>query len=213
MNISLSAFAPENLVSRDRFGSPVPRQSLISILGLNLVLIYGIPPEFRGGVHFLFKPSYAVGAVPSLSGRASAYRRRSLPRVHRYRRSKSQGSSELVLPWQVTMDQLMCASLFHAHCWYKVGMLKVPAYHQPICDLVLKKATNWVSSGVTSALARTRMRASLTFLHLRPYNRRRLLLAPSFAKDAVARMDYHPSQLVLMIVRAKYTPVRAPLCP
>ena len=25
-NISLSAFAPENLVSRDGFGSPVPRQ-------------------------------------------------------------------------------------------------------------------------------------------------------------------------------------------
>ena len=26
MNISLSAFAPENLVSRDGFGNPVPRQ-------------------------------------------------------------------------------------------------------------------------------------------------------------------------------------------
>ena len=26
MNISLSAFAPENLASRDGFGSPVPRQ-------------------------------------------------------------------------------------------------------------------------------------------------------------------------------------------
>ena len=26
MNISLSAFAPGNLVSRDGFGSPVPRQ-------------------------------------------------------------------------------------------------------------------------------------------------------------------------------------------
>ena len=26
VNISLSAFAPENLVSRDGFGSPVPRQ-------------------------------------------------------------------------------------------------------------------------------------------------------------------------------------------
>ena len=26
MNISLSAFVPENLVSRDGFGSPVPRQ-------------------------------------------------------------------------------------------------------------------------------------------------------------------------------------------
>ena len=26
MNVSLYAFAPENLVSRDEFGSPVPRQ-------------------------------------------------------------------------------------------------------------------------------------------------------------------------------------------
>ena len=42
MNISPSVFVPENSVSRDGFGS---------ILRLNLVLNYGIPPEFRGGVH------------------------------------------------------------------------------------------------------------------------------------------------------------------
>ena len=55
MNSSLSPFAPVNLVSRDGFGSPVPSRVslLISILRLNLVLIYGIPPEFRGGVHLL----------------------------------------------------------------------------------------------------------------------------------------------------------------
>ena len=48
---SLSPFAPENLVSRDGFDSPVPRQPAhISILRLNLVLTYGIPPGFRGGV-------------------------------------------------------------------------------------------------------------------------------------------------------------------
>ena len=47
MNISLSAFAPENLVSRDM---------LVSILRLDLVLTYGIPPEFRGGAYiYLFK--------------------------------------------------------------------------------------------------------------------------------------------------------------
>ena len=50
MNISLSAFAPENLVSRDGFGSPAPRQP-VHILRLDLALTYGIPPEFRGGVH------------------------------------------------------------------------------------------------------------------------------------------------------------------
>ena len=37
-------FAPENLVSRDV-------SLLISILRLNLVLTYGIPLDFRGGVH------------------------------------------------------------------------------------------------------------------------------------------------------------------
>ena len=38
-------------------GSAVPSRVrlLISILRLNLVLTYGIPPEFRGGVHLFFK--------------------------------------------------------------------------------------------------------------------------------------------------------------
>ena len=41
--------------------------------------------------------------------------------------SKPQDSSKQVLPWQVTMDRLICASLSHAHYWYEVGMLQVPA--------------------------------------------------------------------------------------
>ena len=130
MNISLSAFAPENLVSRDEFGSPVPRQpSHLHTRSESdwLVLTYGLPPKFRGGVLlFILKPPYAIGSVPSLSGHAIAYRWRSLPRVRRHGASKPQGSSELVLPWQVTIDQLICASLSHTHYWYEVGMLKVP---------------------------------------------------------------------------------------
>ena len=48
--ISLSA--PENLASRDGFGRSVSRVSLLlSILWLNLVLTYEIPPDFLGGVH------------------------------------------------------------------------------------------------------------------------------------------------------------------
>ena len=43
-----------------------------------------------------------------------------------------QGSTERVLPWQVTMDQLICASLSHTHYWYKVGILKVPATYDPL---------------------------------------------------------------------------------
>ena len=73
------------------------------------------------------KPPYAIGSVPSLSGHAIAYRWRSLPRVRRHRASKPQGSSERVLPWQITMDQLIFVSLSHTHYWYEVGMLKVPA--------------------------------------------------------------------------------------
>ena len=94
-------------------GSAVPSRVslLISIFRLNLVLTYGIPPEFRGGVHM--KPPYAIGSVPSLSAHAIAYRWRSLPRVRRHRASKPQGSCERVLPWQITMDQLIFASLSH----------------------------------------------------------------------------------------------------
>ena len=71
------------------------------------------------------KLPYAIGSVPSLLSHAIAYRWRSLPRVRRHRASKPQGSSERVLPWQVTMDQLICASLSHTHYEYEMGMLKV----------------------------------------------------------------------------------------
>ena len=126
MNIPLSPCVPENLARET--GSAVPSRVslLISILRLNLVLTYGIAPEFRGGVHM--KPPYAIGSVPSLSGHAIVYRWRSLPRVRRHRASKPQGSFERVLPWQITMDQLIFASLSHTHHWYEVGMLEVPAY-------------------------------------------------------------------------------------
>ena len=40
--------------------------------------------------------------------------------VRRHRASKPQGSSERVLPWQVTMGQLICASLSHTPYGYKV---------------------------------------------------------------------------------------------
>ena len=50
MNISLSTIAPENLVSRDGFGNPVPRQP-IHLHTEAESGAYGIPPEFRGGVH------------------------------------------------------------------------------------------------------------------------------------------------------------------
>ena len=126
INISLSAFVPENLVSRDGFGSPVPRQPAHLHTqvesGAYLRDSSRVP---RRQPFLLFKPPYAIGSVPSLSGHAIAYRWRSLPRVRRHGARKPQGSSERVLPWELTMDQF--ASLSHTHYWYQVGMLKVPA--------------------------------------------------------------------------------------
>ena len=134
---SLSAFAPENLVSRDGFGSPVPRQPAHlhtqAESGAYLRDFSRVP---RRRTFIYLKPPYAIGSVPSLSGHhAISYRWRSLPRVRRYRASKPQGSSGRVLPWQVTMNHLICASLSHTHYWYEVGILKVPVQ----CRLLLKE--------------------------------------------------------------------------
>ena len=125
-NIPLSPCVPENLVSRDGFSRPVPRQPA------------HLQTQAESGAYLrdssrvprrrpFMKSPYAIGSVPSLSGHAIAYRWRSLPRVRRHRASKPQGSSERVLPWQVTMDRLIFASLSHTHYRYEVGMLKVPA--------------------------------------------------------------------------------------
>ena len=51
MNISLSAFAPENLVSRDGFGSPVSRQPAHINTQAESGGYLRDSPEFRGGVH------------------------------------------------------------------------------------------------------------------------------------------------------------------
>ena len=116
---------PENLVSRDGFSRPVLRQPAHlrthAESGVYLRDSSRVPRRRPS-----MKPPYAIGSVPNLSSHAIAYRWRSLPRVRRHRASKPQGSSERVLPWQVTMDQLIFASLSHTYCSYEVGMLKVP---------------------------------------------------------------------------------------
>ena len=120
-------FAPEKLVSRDGYGSPVPCQPthLHTPAESGAYLRDSSRVPWRRPFIY-FKPPYAIGSVPRLSSHAIAYRWRSLPRVRRHRARKPQGSPERVLPWQVTMDQLICASLSYAHCWYEAGLLKVP---------------------------------------------------------------------------------------
>ena len=125
-NIPLSPCVPENLVSRDGFSRPVPRQPAHLHTQAESGAYLRDSPRVPRRRPFM-KPPYAIGSVPSLSGHAIAYRWRSLPRVRRHRASKPQGSSERVLPWQITTDQLIFASLSHTHYWYEVGMLEVPA--------------------------------------------------------------------------------------
>ena len=123
-NIPLSLYVPENLVSRGGFSSPVSRQPgnlhTQAETGAYLRDSSRVPRRRP-----FMKPPYAIGSVPRVYGHVIAYRWRLLPRVRPHRASKPQGSSERVLPCQVTMDQLICASLSHTHYWYEVGMLKV----------------------------------------------------------------------------------------
>ena len=122
-----SAFAPENLVSREGFGCPVPRQSAhLHTQAEYSAYIRDSSRVPRRRPFIYLKPPYSIGSVPGLSGHATAYRWRSLSRVRRHMASKPQGSSKRVLPWQVTVDQLTCASIFHTHYCYEVGMSKVP---------------------------------------------------------------------------------------
>ena len=128
-NIPLSPCVPENLVPRDGFSRPVPRQPAHLHTQAESGAYLRDSPRVPRRRPFM-KPPYAIGSVPSLSGHALAYRWRSLPRVRRHRASKPQGSSERVLPRQITMDQLIFASVSHTHYWYEVGMLKGPAVGQ-----------------------------------------------------------------------------------
>ena len=117
-NIPLSLCVPENLVSRDGFSRPVPRQPAhLHTQGESGA--YSRDSSRVPRRRPFYEPPYAIGSVPSLSGHAIAYRWRSLPRVRRHRASKPQGSSERVLPWQITMDQLIFASFSHTHYWYE----------------------------------------------------------------------------------------------
>ena len=116
------------ICSRETVSAVPSRVSLlISILRLNRVLTYGIPPEFRGGVHLFI---YFKRHTPS--GQSRVYRVTQL-RTNGVHCRESAGTgpvnlkvvrSKRVLLWQVTMDQLVCASLSRTQYWYEVGMLK-----------------------------------------------------------------------------------------
>ena len=84
-----------------------------------LTVLTGFLPISAASI-YLLKPTYAIRSVPDLSGHASAYRWRSLPRVRRHRASSPHGSSSNGCCLRITMDQLMCALFSHTHYWYEV---------------------------------------------------------------------------------------------
>ena len=107
MDIPLSPYVPENLVSRDGFSRPVPRQPAhLHTQAESGAYIRDSPRVPRRCPFLYLKPPYAIGSVPSLSSHAIAYRWRSLPRIRRHRASTPLGSSGRVLPWQVTISCL-----------------------------------------------------------------------------------------------------------
>ena len=130
MNISLSPFAPDSLVSRDEFGSPVPRQDAHlhtqAESGAYLRDSSRVPRR---------RPFYLNHHTPSGQSRVDRVTQLRTDGVH-YRESAGTGpvnlkvvSSKRVLPWQVIMDQLTCASLSHTHYRYEVGMF----YNMLLC--------------------------------------------------------------------------------
>ena len=129
MNISLSRFAPENLVLQDGFGSsPVPRQLAHLHTQTESGAYWWDSSRFPRRCPFIYSNRHTP------SGQSRVYRVTQLHTdgVHcrEHRASKPQGSSKRVLPGEVTMDQSICAPLSHTHNnWYEVGMLKVPAVY------------------------------------------------------------------------------------
>ena len=127
MNISLPPFSPEKLVSRDGFGSSVPRQLARLHTQPESGAYLRIPPEFRGGVHLSIETYIRHRVSPEFIGSHNCVPMASTAESIPARANKPQGSSKWVLPWQITMDQLIYASLSHTQYWYEVGMLKVRA--------------------------------------------------------------------------------------
>ena len=127
INISLSPFATENLVSRDGFGSPVPRQPahLHTLAESRAYLVRDSSRVSRRRLFIYLSRHTTSGQSRVIESRSCVPMAFTAVRWHRT--SKPQGSSKRVLPWLVTMDQLICASLSHTHYWYEVSMLKVPA--------------------------------------------------------------------------------------
>ena len=132
INSSLSLFAPENLVSGDGFGSPVPRQPA------HLHTQAESGAYLRDSSRVPLRRPFIYLNRHTQSGEFLVFRVTQL-RTDGVHRRESAGTgpvnlkvvpTEFCLAWQITMDQLICASFSHTPYGYEVGMLKVPAIYK-----------------------------------------------------------------------------------
>ena len=132
MNFSLSAFAPENLVSKDGFGSLVPRQPA------------HLHTQAESGA-YLRDSSRVPGRRPSiyLNRHTSSDQSRVYPITHLRTDDvhcrETSGTGPVILKVvsvtcaafpEVSSWAKKCASLFPTRYWYEVGMLEVPAAYK-----------------------------------------------------------------------------------
>ena len=115
MNISLSAFVPENLASRDGFDNPVPRQPA------HLHTQAESGAYLRDSSRVPRRRPFIILNRHTPSGQSRVYRVTQLHTDGVHCRESAGtgpvnvkvGSSERVPPWQVAMDQLICLSFQH----------------------------------------------------------------------------------------------------
>ena len=126
----VSAFAPENLVSRDGFGNPVPRQPAHLRTLAESGAYLRDPPEFRDDVHLFILNCH----TPSGQSRVYRVTRLRTDGVH-CRESYGTGPVNLKVvpneccclgrsPWTNSYAPLFPTPTIN---WYEVGMLKVRA--------------------------------------------------------------------------------------
>ena len=122
MNIPLSPYAPENLVSRGGLSRPVPRL-------LHTQAEYGAYSRDSSRFPRRRPFIYFNRHIPSSQSRVHRVTQLCTDGVHCRESAGKEAEILKVIPvtgaviLQFTMDQLLCASFFHTHYWYEVVML------------------------------------------------------------------------------------------
>ena len=111
---------PEKLVARDGFSRPVPRQPAhLHTRTESGAYLRGFLPNSAAAA--IYETAIRHRLSPECIGSRNCVPRAFTAESPRAQgQYKSQASFERVLPWQVTMDQLIFASLSHTHYWYEV---------------------------------------------------------------------------------------------